>query len=207
MLVLAFLSSSSVNAQTKITTAWFTFTIKKAGQPGTLTFCQIIDSVIVMPIDWSANSGDNDPAHQTQANVGPIPEGKWDVYPQDSQNPDGTTPTGPGQYPIYWVDVPNRNNRNGFYIHRFVSVSKGCISLLVDDAGWTNFCNIVNEWFTARGFKTIPLTVSYSVGGVIVLVDKLALLAPYFGLASTILVATAATAIYVKRVKHRKDKQ
>jgi len=45
------------------------------------------------------------------------------------------------------------------------------------------------------------------VGGIIVPVDKFGLLAPYVGLASTILVATVATAIYVKRVKHRKEKQ
>jgi len=46
-----------------------------------------------------------------------------------------------------------------------------------------------------------------AVGGIVVPVDKLGLLAPHIGLASTIIVATAATAIYVKRVKHRKDKQ
>jgi len=47
------------------------------------------------------------------------------------------------------------------------------------------------------------------VGGFSVLIDKPKpdLLAPYIGLASTIIVATAATAIYVKRVKHRKEKQ
>jgi hypothetical protein len=45
------------------------------------------------------------------------------------------------------------------------------------------------------------------VGGVVVPVDKFALLAPYIALASTILVATAATAVYVKRVKRRKEKQ
>jgi len=45
------------------------------------------------------------------------------------------------------------------------------------------------------------------VGGVWISVDKFGLLAPYIGLASTILVATVATAIYVKRVKHRKEKQ
>jgi hypothetical protein len=45
------------------------------------------------------------------------------------------------------------------------------------------------------------------VGGVVVSVDKLGLLAPYIGLASTILVATVATAVYVKRVKRRKEKQ
>jgi hypothetical protein len=49
------------------------------------------------------------------------------------------------------------------------------------------------------------------VGGIAVpidiSVDKFGLLAPYIGLASTILVATVATAVYVKRVKHRKEKQ
>jgi hypothetical protein len=45
------------------------------------------------------------------------------------------------------------------------------------------------------------------VGGIIVPVDKFALLAPYIGLTSTIIVATVATVIYVKRVKHRKEKQ
>lgn len=42
------------------------------------------------------------------------------------------------------------------------------------------------------------------VGGIWVPVDKLSLLAPYFGLTSTIIVATVATAIFAKR---RKDKQ
>jgi hypothetical protein len=41
----------------------------------------------------------------------------------------------------------------------------------------------------------------------LVLVDKFCLLAPYIGLASTILTATLATAIHVKRTKHRKEKQ
>lgn len=46
-----------------------------------------------------------------------------------------------------------------------------------------------------------------AVGGIVVPVDKLTLLAPHIGLASTILVGTAAIAIYVKRVKRRKEKQ
>lgn len=48
---------------------------------------------------------------------------------------------------------------------------------------------------------------SAPVGGVWVPVDKLGLLAPYIGLAATIIVATVATAIYAKRVKRRKEKQ
>jgi len=45
------------------------------------------------------------------------------------------------------------------------------------------------------------------VGGGVVSVDKFSLLAPYIGLASTIMVATVATAISVKRAKHRKEKK
>jgi hypothetical protein len=44
-------------------------------------------------------------------------------------------------------------------------------------------------------------------GGFIIPVDKVGLLVPYIGLTSTILVATVAIAIYVKRVKRRKEKQ
>lgn len=52
-----------------------------------------------------------------------------------------------------------------------------------------------------------PVTEPPAVGGVVVPIDKFGLLAPYIALASTILVATVATAIYVKRVKRRKEKQ
>jgi len=45
------------------------------------------------------------------------------------------------------------------------------------------------------------------VGGISVPVDKFGLLTPYIGLTSTIMVATVATAIYVKHVKRRKEKQ
>jgi hypothetical protein len=46
-----------------------------------------------------------------------------------------------------------------------------------------------------------------TVGGIAIPVDKLGLLAPYIGLASTIIAATVASAIYVKRVKRKKQKQ
>jgi len=45
------------------------------------------------------------------------------------------------------------------------------------------------------------------VGGVQIPVDKFGLFAPYIGLASAILAATVGTPIYVKRVKHEKEKQ
>jgi len=54
---------------------------------------------------------------------------------------------------------------------------------------------------------SITTTPPTPVGGISIPVDKLGLLAPYIALASTILIATAATAIYVKRVKRRKEKQ
>jgi hypothetical protein len=46
-----------------------------------------------------------------------------------------------------------------------------------------------------------------SVGLISFAVDKRALLAPYIGLASTILAATIVSTVYVKRVKRRKEKQ
>lgn len=46
-----------------------------------------------------------------------------------------------------------------------------------------------------------------SVGGFIVPVDKLGLLAPYIGLASTTMIGTVASIVYFKRVKRRKEKQ
>ena len=50
-------------------------------------------------------------------------------------------------------------------------------------------------------------TMYQSVGGIVVSIDKFGLLAPYIGLGSTILVATATIGVYDKRVKHRKGKQ
>lgn len=44
------------------------------------------------------------------------------------------------------------------------------------------------------------------VGGITISVDNFGLLAPYIGLASTIIIATIATAVYVKHVKRRKEK-
>jgi hypothetical protein len=60
----------------------------------------------------------------------------------------------------------------------------------------------------ARNYDyTTTTTPPSNVGGIVVPIDKLGLLAPYIGLASTILVTTVATAVCVKRVKHRKEKQ
>lgn len=53
----------------------------------------------------------------------------------------------------------------------------------------------------------IAVTVKRAVGGIVVAVDKLSLLAPYIGLTSTIVVAAVSAAIYVKRIRHRKEKE
>ncbi|MEM2249310.1 MAG: hypothetical protein QXP16_01270 [Candidatus Bathyarchaeia archaeon] len=45
------------------------------------------------------------------------------------------------------------------------------------------------------------------VGGYFIPVDKIGLLAPYIGLALTILIALTATIVYVKRFKNKKQKQ
>jgi hypothetical protein len=70
-----------------------------------------------------------------------------------------------------------------------------------DSFGYEDFLVTIKKPFI------IPPDVRKAVGGIWVPVDKLALLSPYIALASTILVATVATAVYVKRVKRRKEKQ
>jgi len=73
----------------------------------------------------------------------------------------------------------------------------------------------VRIWVNIEGYDyiypqlggfTFEVTHRRAVGGFGVPVDKFGLLAPYIGLASTILVATVATTIYVKHLKRRKKK-
>jgi len=73
-------------------------------------------------------------------------------------------------------------------------------------AGASDGSNGVRTWGSVRLYYTEPEP-EQGVGGVWSPVDKFGLLAPYIGLALTIVVATAATAIYAKRVKRRKKKQ
>ena len=72
------------------------------------------------------------------------------------------------------------------------------------------------QWSTGETSTTITVTeggtyTAYyeapplGVGGYVIPVDKFALLAPYIGLASTILIATVATIIYIKRFKKREQ--
>ena len=68
--------------------------------------------------------------------------------------------------------------------------------------GETSTTLTVTDWATYKAYYAHSLP---PVGGVWVPLDKFGLLAPYIGLASTIVVATVATAIYAKRVKRRKE--
>jgi hypothetical protein len=63
------------------------------------------------------------------------------------------------------------------------------------------------EYARAHAPPPALIPVTPPVGGIWIPVDKLVLLAPYIALASTILIATAATTIYVKHAKRRKKKQ
>ncbi|MEM2971657.1 MAG: hypothetical protein QW270_04460 [Candidatus Bathyarchaeia archaeon] len=56
-------------------------------------------------------------------------------------------------------------------------------------------------------FKSRAIYEGAKVGGITIAVDRFGLLAPYIGLASTTLIAAAATTIYVKRFKRKKQKQ
>ena len=66
----------------------------------------------------------------------------------------------------------------------------------------------VEVWWE-HGTKTTSFSVvnqTATDGGITFPVDKFGLLTPYIGLASTIVAATAATAVCVKRVKRRKER-
>jgi hypothetical protein len=72
--------------------------------------------------------------------------------------------------------------------------------------------SIVYAWLSIGTFKApaagyVAPPNGSSVGGIVVPVDKLGLLAPYIGLVSTILFGTVASTVCVKRVKRRKEKQ
>lgn len=60
---------------------------------------------------------------------------------------------------------------------------------------------------TMNSDRTLRAVFESPVGGIWVPVNKFALLAPYIGLASTIIVAIVVTVIYAKRFERRKEKQ
>jgi hypothetical protein len=84
-----------------------------------------------------------------------------------------------------------------------VIVPPGGVLTPATELGFSNF--FVSDGSTL--FTFVYELSGVGVGGIVVPVDKLGLLAPYIGLASTILVGAVASAVYVRRVKRRKEKQ
>jgi len=110
------------------------------------------------------------------------------------------TPVDPNRSFVFWdfgdaytgvIGSPFNSSFNQEVNHSFETPGtyEGTV-LVIDETGMYHF--------------TFITEITGGWGGIVVPVDKFALLAPYIALASTILVATVATAIYVKRVKCRK---
>jgi len=130
----------------------------------------------------------NTPATITITNTGPMP---IEVYGWEVTRPDGVVDA---------VVFAPREVKPGETVE--VTVYRGCGTPGV--YRYRVFWDPVSEGTFER--------YSYAVGGFSVSIDipvdkPTTLLAPYIGLASTILVATAVTAVYVKRVKRGKKKQ
>ena len=117
--------------------------------------------------------------------------------------------------------VEDPNGKISYYSKDIAFHDSGFSINYPNDANWSPAGSVYTEGtykvrlffsFTSGGIK-FPLSGTFvrngnaSVGGIIVPVDKVDLLGPYIGLASTIVVATVATAIYAKRVKRRKEKR
>jgi len=94
-------------------------------------------------------------------------------------------------------DDPKRMNATIYQIPPYGSIYEGPQTIPLKNA----------TEYTIGFIKSTRHAVGYPVGGIWTPVDKFVLLAPYIALVSTILVATAATAIYFKHVKRRKEKQ
>jgi len=95
----------------------------------------------------------------------------------------------PSPLKILHNDDPKRMNATIYQIPPYGSTYEGPQTI-----------NLKNEQDNIIGLiKSTNHTVEYPVGGIWIPVDKFGLLAPYIALTSTILVATAATAIYAKR--------
>lgn len=184
------------------------FYILTSGQNGTLRLWRgatILGS-------WEARSGDNIPANQHVYLTGPIPEGNWLAWLQGVVPPPYVA-----KHSTWYYLQPNGADTSGrttdpdtgFYIHAYATSFLGCIAVI----GFDNFVTSVNAVWPNSTY--IPLLVVYpslhfndtGVGGFNVPVDKLGLLVPYIGLASTMLLGTVATAFCVRRVKRRKEKE
>ena len=82
----------------------------------------------------------------------------------------------------------------------------GYTSIALDSYNNPHISHFDHGPFRLRYAYEAPPPPPEGVGGIKFPVDKFGLLAPYIGVASAIIAATTATAIYVKRVKRREEK-
>lgn len=113
------------------------------------------------------------------------------------------------------VDIMKNWNASGYQTSHTFTLLRGTNAFTVPsvdpnghefkrwNTGETNTTILVSS----GGTYTAYYGESPGVGGFVIPVDKLGLLAPYIGLASTAMIGAVATAVYVKRVKRRKEKQ
>jgi hypothetical protein len=127
----------------------------------------------------------------------------------DITDPDGDYITGVEWY-LNDVLKYNDSGRWGRYqeVHDFVAPDCPWWKI------WTHAHLKVKAWDDNGEFSTKDHEIiiwnwgnATGVGGIVVPVDKFALLAPYIGLTSTIIVTAVVSVVYVKRVKRRKEKQ
>lgn len=114
--------------------------------PGTLKAIATDGTVIGT---WSAGAGDNDPTHQNQQNIGPIPSGTWNVHRQ------GFNTNHPSWYQLDAVTYTG--SRFGFFIHGY-GVTEGCIILA--SGAFDGFAASVNARWPSNQ-NTIQLIVRY----------------------------------------------
>jgi hypothetical protein len=222
-----FLSSSLISFAQLKPIPYLTFTLPSEPPqplwfPGTLKLYK--GSTLIKT--WKACSGiSNDPDDYNIKDYGPIPPGQWRLQERERLMSDGR----PGYHLTpYWVPDAENRYKNSFWIHGDDdSITLGCIGLYASstanppfsDGDYKDFSDTIKndpDILQAIDNYYFYLYVEYGgtsgtnatgVGGIIVPVDKFALLAPYIGLTSTVIVAAVVSVVYVKHVKHRKEKQ
>ena len=117
------------------------------------------------------------------------------------------------------MTVPTSPHDSGLTVNIFYAVNDTLAATFVSDTSGTHSIELPVDTYYAEcvlgtsdvvflGFDTIlPISGVETVGGIQISPDKVGLLAPYIGLASTMMIGAVATVVYVKRVKRRKEKQ
>jgi hypothetical protein len=122
------------------------------------------------------------------------------LYAVTEENVTYTVGDPPTEIWIYHVAIASKGIRWGFNITVRGPGSPGA-------RGTYSLGGVAGDKFENATFNPPDygyLVTEAPVGGISIPIDKFALLAPYLALATTIITATAATAIYVKRTRRRK---